>query len=138
MASVKKETLTSVKWTSIERAGVEGIRFILGIIMARLLTPADYGILGMIAVFISISRTFVESGFGNALIRKLDRTNVDFSTVFHFNVVIGIIGGVIGGFLLSLLGITWGGLIGQLGTAVIGAIALLGLASLLQGKVKKK
>ena len=91
MASVKKETLTSVKWTSIERAGVEGIRFILGIIMARLLTPADYGILGMIAVFISISRTFVESGFGNALIRKLDRTNVDFSTVFHFNVAIGII-----------------------------------------------
>lgn len=91
MASVKKETLTSVKWTSIERVGVEGIRFVLGIIMARLLTPADYGILGMIAVFISISRTFVESGFGNALIRKLDRTNVDYSTVFHFNVVVGIV-----------------------------------------------
>ena len=91
MASVRKETLTSVKWTSIERFGVESIRFVLGIIMARLLTPDDYGILGMITVFISISRTFVDSGFGNALIRKLDRTNVDFSTVFHFNVFIGLV-----------------------------------------------
>lgn len=91
MASVRRETLTSVKWTSIERFGVESIRFVLGIIMARLLTPDDYGILGMITVFISISRTFVDSGFGNALIRKLDRTNVDFSTVFHFNVIIGLV-----------------------------------------------
>jgi len=91
MSSIRKETLTSVKWTSIERFSVEGIRFLLGIIMARLLTPSDYGILGMIAVFISISRTFVDSGFGNALIRKLDRTDVDFSTVFHFNVFVGII-----------------------------------------------
>ena len=58
--------------------------------MARLLTPADYGILGMIAVFIAISRTFVDSGFGNALIRKLDRTDVDCSTIFHFNVIVGL------------------------------------------------
>lgn len=91
MASIKQETLTSMKWTSIERFGVEGIRFVLGIIMARLLTPSDYGVLGMITVFIAISRTFVDSGFGNALIRKLDRTDVDCSTVFHFNVVIGIV-----------------------------------------------
>lgn len=91
MASIKQETLTSVKWTTIERFSVEGIRFVLGIIMARLLTPSDYGILGMIAVFIAISRTFVDSGFGNALIRKLDRTDVDCSTVFHFNVLLGIV-----------------------------------------------
>lgn len=90
MASLKQETLTSVKWTTIERFGDEGIRFVLGIIMARLLTPSDYGILGMIAVFIAISRTIVDSGFCNALVRKLDRTETDFSTVFYFNVAIGI------------------------------------------------
>ena len=56
---------------------------------------------------------------------------------FIVNLVLGVIGGVIGGFLLSLLGITWGGVLGQLGTAVIGAIALLALASLFQGKGKK-
>lgn len=91
MASIKQETLTSIKWTSIERFGVEGIRFVLGIIMARLLTPSDYGVVGMILVFISISNTFVDSGFGNALIRKLDRTDIDFSTVFHFNVFVGLV-----------------------------------------------
>lgn len=91
MASIKQETLTSMKWTTIERFGVNGIRFVLGIIMARLLTPSDYGVLGMITVFIAISRTFVDSGFGNALIRKLDRTDVDCSTVFHFNVLLGIV-----------------------------------------------
>jgi uncharacterized membrane protein YeaQ/YmgE (transglycosylase-associated protein family) len=57
---------------------------------------------------------------------------------FIVNSILGIIGGVVGGWLLSLLGISWGGLIGQIGTAVIGAIVILGLASLFNKKVKKK
>ena len=57
---------------------------------------------------------------------------------FIVNSILGIIGGVVGGWLLSLIGISWGGLMGQIGTAVIGAIVILGLASLFNKKVKKK
>lgn len=90
MESVKKETISGVKWSAIERFSVQGIQFILGLIMARLLLPSDYGAVGMIAIFIAVSQSFVDSGFGNALVRKLDRTDVDFSTVFYFNVIVAI------------------------------------------------
>lgn len=91
MSSTKQEALTGMKWSSIERFSVQLINFVLGIILARLLTPADFGTVGMIAIFIAVSQTFVDSGFGNALLRKLDRTEVDFSTVFYFNIVVAII-----------------------------------------------
>ena len=59
--------------------------------MARLLTPADYGMVGMIAIFIAISQTIIDSGFSQALIRKQDRSEIDNSTVFFFNVVVGLV-----------------------------------------------
>jgi O-antigen/teichoic acid export membrane protein len=90
-ASLKEKTIKGVFWSSIERFSVQGIQFILGIIMARLLTPADYGVIGMLAVFLAVSQTFVDSGFSSALIRKQNRTEVDFSTAFYFNIAIGII-----------------------------------------------
>ena len=59
--------------------------------MARILTPADYGLVGMVAIFIAVSQTLVDSGFSQALIRKQDRTQVDISTVFYFNIAVGVI-----------------------------------------------
>lgn len=91
MSSVKQETLSGVKWTAVEKFSVQGIQFLLGLIMARLLSPSDYGIIGMLGIFFAISSTFIDSGFGNALIRKIDRTETDFSTVFYFNIAISII-----------------------------------------------
>lgn len=64
------------------------IQFVLGIVIARMLTPDDYGIIGMVAIFMAISQSLVDSGFGNALIRKIDRTEVDCSTVFYFNLAV--------------------------------------------------
>ena len=61
------------------------------IIMARILTPADYGLVGMLAIFIAVSQSLVDSGFSQALIRKQDRSEIDNSTVFYFNIGIGII-----------------------------------------------
>ena len=87
MSSVKDQTINSVKWTAIEKYSVQGIQFLLGLIMARLLVPSDYGIVGMLAIFIGVSQTFVDSGFGQALIRKQDRTEADCSTVFYFSIV---------------------------------------------------
>ena len=61
------------------------------ILMARILTPADYGIVGMLAIFIAVSQSLVDSGFSQALIRKQDRSEIDNSTVFYFNIAVGIV-----------------------------------------------
>lgn len=91
MSSIKEQTLSSVKWTTIEKLGLQLMQFVLGLIMARLLTPSDYGIVGMIAIFLAVSTTFIDSGFGNALIRKKECKEQDYSTVFYFNICIALV-----------------------------------------------
>lgn len=91
MASVKEDTIKSVKWSAIEKFSTQAMQFVLGLIMARLLLPSDYGTVGMLAIFIAVSQTFVDSGFTNALIRKLDRTETDYSTVFFFNLGVAVL-----------------------------------------------
>jgi teichuronic acid exporter len=90
MSSLKKKAINGILWSAIERFSVQGLRFIVGIILARLLLPYDYGLIGMIAIFLAISQTFVDSGFSNALIQKKNRNETDYSTVFYFNIVIGL------------------------------------------------
>lgn len=65
------------------------ISFVVGIVLARLLSPREFGLIGMIIVFVAISESFINSGFSNALIRKQNCTNTDYSTVFYFNLVVG-------------------------------------------------
>jgi len=89
--SVKKDMIGSIKWTAVEKFSLQGIQFVLSLIMARLLTPTDYGTVGMINIFLAVSNVFIDSGFANALIRKKDRTDDDFCTVFYFNVAISVI-----------------------------------------------
>jgi len=88
--SLKQKTISGILWSSVERFSVQGIQFVFQIIMARLLFPSDFGLVGMLVIFLAISQSFVDSGFSNALIRKQNRTEVDFSTVFYFNIVVGI------------------------------------------------
>ena len=89
MGTIKESTIQGVKWSAVERFSVQGIIFLVGLVMARLLTPSDFGIVGMLSIFLAVSQTFIDSGFSNALIRKIDRTELDCSTAFYFNVVIG-------------------------------------------------
>ena len=89
--SLKKKTVQGVLWSTLERFSVQGIQFVVMIIMARMLTPNDYGLVGMLAVFIAVSQSLVDSGFSQALIRKQDRTETDNSTVFYFNIVVGLL-----------------------------------------------
>ena len=89
--SLKQKTVRGVLWSTLERFSVQGIQFVVMIIMARMLTPNDYGLIGMLAVFIAVSQSLVDSGFSQALIRKQDRTETDNSTVFYFNLVVGLI-----------------------------------------------
>lgn len=91
MKSVKEATISSAKWGAIEKFSIQGIRFILGLIMARLLSPTDYGQISLIMLFIVISDVLVDSGFTNALIRKSNHVKQDFSTAFYFNFGIAVL-----------------------------------------------
>ena len=89
--SLKHKTVKGFIWSSIERFSVQGIQFLVMIIMARLLTPKDYGLVGMLTIFIAVAQSLIDSGFSQALIRKQNRTETDNSTVFYFNVVVGLL-----------------------------------------------
>ncbi|MDE6342750.1 MAG: lipopolysaccharide biosynthesis protein [Muribaculaceae bacterium] len=78
-------------WTGIDRLGTQLIQFVIGILIARVLLPSDYGLIGMLAIFMGVAQTFLDSGFANALIQKKDRNTLDYSTVFYFSIVIGVI-----------------------------------------------
>ena len=95
--SLKQKTVKGVAWTSLNKVLDLGFGFVIGIILARLLSPSDYGLLAMIAVFNAIAFAFLDSGFGNALIRKPDLTEDDNTTAFLFNLVAGI----------ALFGVIW-------------------------------
>ena len=89
--SLKKKTVKGVAWTSLDQVMNLGFGFIIGVILARLLSPSDYGMIAMIAVFNAIAMAFVNSGFGSALIRKPDLTEDDNTTAFSFNIVVAIV-----------------------------------------------
>lgn len=89
--SLKKETVKGVAWTSLDQVMNLGFGFVIGVILARLLSPSDYGMIAMIAVFNAIAMAFVNSGFGNALIRKPDLNEDDNTTAFTFNIVVAIV-----------------------------------------------
>ena len=89
--SLKKRTIKGVAWTSLDQVMTLGFGFVIGVVLARLLSPSDYGMLAMIAVFNAIAMAFVNSGFGNALIRKPDLTEDDNTTAFGFNIVVALV-----------------------------------------------
>ncbi len=78
-------------WSGIERFSVQGLQLILTIILARLLSPSDYGIIAMLSIFIALSNAIIDSGFSNALIQKKDVSESDYSTVFFINIILGIL-----------------------------------------------
>lgn len=86
--SLKQKAAKGVLWSTVERFSVQGVQFLIMIVMARLLTPHDYGLIGMLAIFIAVAQSLIDSGFSQALIRKQDRTEVDNNTVFYFNIVV--------------------------------------------------
>lgn len=91
MSSIKEQSLSGFKWSVLGQFATQGIHFVLGLMIARLLMPEDYGVIAMLSIFMAIAQSFVDCGFGNALIRKIDRTEVDCSTAFYFNIAIGVI-----------------------------------------------
>ena len=89
--SLKLKTIHGVFWSLLERGGQQGIQITIAIILARLLLPAQFGMIGMLAIFMAVAQSFLDSGFGSALIQKKDATHIDSCSIFYFNIVVGII-----------------------------------------------
>ena len=87
-ADLKGKTISGVIWTAFEKFFRKFVQFGIGIVLARLLAPSEYGVVGMLSIFIAVAQTFIDSGMGNALIQKKEKLEQDFSTVFYFNIAV--------------------------------------------------
>ena len=86
----KSNIIPNMFWKFAERTGAQGVSFVVAIVLARLLSPAEFGLIAMVTVFISIANVFVASGFGSALIQKKDVDNLDYSSIFFLNIGLSI------------------------------------------------
>ncbi len=82
-----QKVLKGFFWRFAERCGAQGVTFVVSVVLARLLDPEVYGMIALVTVFTTILQVFVDSGMGSALIRKKDADDLDFSTVFYFNLL---------------------------------------------------
>lgn len=87
----RNSTFSNLIWRFAERCGAQGVAFVVSIVLARLLTPDIYGTIALVTVFTKILQVFVDSGLGNALIQKKDADDLDFSTVFYFNIAMCVV-----------------------------------------------
>lgn len=87
MKTTRTSFMSNMSWRFMERIGAQGVKLLVEIVLARLLFPEDYGVIALVTVFINILNVFVDSGLGNSLIQKKDADQLDFSTVFWFNIV---------------------------------------------------
>ena len=85
---LKRTTITGVSWSFVEQILTRGVNFVIGVILARLLTPTDYGLVGMLGVFIAISQLFIDGGLTGALVRTKDPSEKDYSTVYLINLTL--------------------------------------------------
>lgn len=89
--NIKEEAIKGVGWSAIDNVSGYVVTFIVGIILARLLSPEDYGLLGLTSIFTAICNCFINAGFSSALIRKKNATEDDYSTVFICNLSIALL-----------------------------------------------
>lgn len=87
MADKRKTVVNNLIWRFLERCGAQGVTFVVSIVLGRILDPDVYGTVALVTVITSIMQVFVDGGLGNALIQKKDADELDFSSVFYFNIV---------------------------------------------------
>lgn len=87
MSVTRQKVFSNMIWRFLERTGAQLVQFIVAIVLARILSPEDYGTIALVTVFITILNVFVDSGLGTALVQKKDADNIDFSTVFYTNLI---------------------------------------------------
>lgn len=80
-------TTKSILWAAIDKFGIVMLQFVINLVLARLLTPDDFGCVGMIMIFIAVSQTLIDGGFASALIQKVNASQTDYSTIFYWNIL---------------------------------------------------
>ncbi|WP_199898572.1 lipopolysaccharide biosynthesis protein [Prolixibacter bellariivorans] len=103
--TLKHKTVNGLFWSFIDTFANQGVQFVVGIVLARILSPKEFGLIGMLTIFIAISQSLIDSGFTQALIRKKNCTDADYSTVFYFNLAVS--------FLTYAILLTFSGAIGS-------------------------
>lgn len=88
--NLREKTRKGFAWSAIESFSGQGFQFLFSIVLARLLSPDVFGIIGMLAIFMALSDSLIDGGFGNALMQKSDRDQADYSTVFYINLLISV------------------------------------------------
>ena len=88
---LKQRTVKGVSWSFVEQILTRGVNFVIGIILARLLSPTDYGLVGMLAIFLAISQLFIDGGLTSALIRTKNPSEKDYSTVYIINLTLSVV-----------------------------------------------
>jgi teichuronic acid exporter len=91
VTDLKARALHAVCWSFLERVGQQGVQFVIAIILARLLLPAQFGLIGMLTIFMELARVFIDSGFGAALVQRRETTDVEACSMFYFNVLVGVL-----------------------------------------------
>ncbi|WP_290765976.1 lipopolysaccharide biosynthesis protein [Fibrobacter sp. UBA4297] len=90
MSSITSKSIHGIIWSAVEKFSLQGAQFLIGVILARLLTPSDFGMIGMLSIFLGVSQTFVDCGFSNALIRQKESSAKDYGTAFIVNFSISV------------------------------------------------
>ena len=85
MSSIASKSVHGIIWSAIERFSLQGVQFLIGIVLARLLSPSDFGMIGMLSIFMGVSQTFIDCGFSSALIRQKEVSAKDYGTTFLIN-----------------------------------------------------
>jgi len=86
--NLKKDAIYGMLWSAVQKYSTMAVSFVSGIILARLLTPYDYGCIGMLSIFMVLAESFIDGGFGAALIQKKYPTQKDYSTIFYWNMMV--------------------------------------------------
>ncbi len=89
--NLQHRTVYALLWSLLETVAQRGVQFVIGIVLARLLFPQQFGLIGMLTIFIAIAQTFLDSGFGAALIQKGEVTQTDICSIFYFNIFVGLV-----------------------------------------------
>lgn len=89
--TLRNKALSGSFWSLADNLAGSGITFLVGLVLARLLSPEEYGVIGIVAIFIAVFNSIVDSGFSNALIRKNDAGDKDYNTVFYFNLIVSVL-----------------------------------------------
>jgi len=94
-STLQQKAVSGTLWSGVDIFARQGLQFSISLVLARLLTPEDYGTVGLMAIFIALAGVFIDSGFSTALIQRKDITDVDLSSVFYFNVGIALLAAAI-------------------------------------------